>query len=466
MPFAPVPTPIQCPFCRSPLTVPLHQVVDVTEEPGLKNALLAGVLNAFRCSSCGNTASLASPFLYHDADKELAFIFMPLQTGIKETDQQRMIGSMTNALMSKLPPEKRKAYLLQPKQFFTLQNLVEAILEADGITKEMLAAQRAKMELLQTIADVPLDQLPAFIQEHDAELDEEFFGLVSTAMTSARAGGAANDYEQLAKMRDQLMEHSTVGTKIAAQQKVLEAFAAEPSQANLLDQLANAPDAETRKMLVGFGRGLLDYSFFQALTAKIEAATKAGDQDTVHKFTTLRKEIQETREELDAAARAVYEQRAALLNEMANSADLAQFARQHLDELDDIFFNVLESNLGLAHQSGQQTVFERLQAVGEAAMRAIQASQPAELRFVNALLSVDYPDKTGQLLEANRQALTPEFINWMRRLAGDLRNRERTEAADKLDKIIEQAAGMSSPAVGTSGPTVGASGPAIAIARK
>jgi hypothetical protein len=447
MPFAPVPTSIKCPFCGAPTTVPLRQVVDVTEEPGLKNALLAGVLNAFRCPSCGNTASLASPFLYHDAEKELAFIFMPMQAGIKEADQQRMIGSMTNAIMSKLPPEKRKAYLLQPKQFFTLQNLVEAILEADGITKEMLAAQRAKMELLQTMADVPIEQLPTFIQEHDAELDEEFFGLISTALVSARTGGAANDYEQLAKMRDQLMEHSTVGVKIAAQQKVLEAFAAEPSQANLLDQLANAPDIETRKMLVGFGRGLLDYSFFQALTAKIEAATEAGDQDTVRSLTGLRKEIQETREELDAAARAAYEQRATLLGEMANSTDLAQFARQHLDELDDIFFSVLENNLGLAHQNGQQALFERLQAVGQAAMQAIQASQPPEVRFINALLSVDYPGETEQLLEANRQALTPEFINWMRRLAGDLRNRERAEAADKLDKIIEQAAQMSGQAV-------------------
>ncbi|MBN1887820.1 MAG: CpXC domain-containing protein [Thermoflexales bacterium] len=447
MPFAPVPTPIQCPFCHAPITVPLRQVVDVTEEPGLKNALLAGVLNAFRCSSCGNTASLASPFVYHDADKELAFIFMPMQAGIKEADQQRMIGSMTNAIMSKLPPEKRKAYLLQPKQFFTLQNLVEAILEADGITKEMLAAQRAKMDLLQTLADTPVEQLPALIQEHDAELDEEFFGLVSTALASARASGVANDYEQLAQMRDRLMEHSTVGAKIAAQQKVLEAFAAEPSQATLLDQLAQAPDIQTRKMLVGFGRSLLDYSFFQALTAKIEAATQAGDQDTVHKLTTLRKEIQEAREELDAAARAVYEQRGALLSEMVNSADLTQFARQHLDELDDIFFSVLENNLGLAHQSGQQAVFDRLQAVGQAAMQAIQASQPAEVRFINALMSVDYPDGTSQLLEANRQALGPEFINWMRRVAGDLRNRERAEAADKLDKIIEQAAQMSGQAV-------------------
>jgi hypothetical protein len=243
------------------------------------------------------------------------------------------------------------------------------------------------------------------------------------------------------------MEHSTVGVKIAAQQKVLEAFAAEPSQANLLDQLANAPDIETRKMLVGFGRGLLDYSFFQALTAKIEAATEAGDQDTVRSLTGLRKEIQETREELDAAARAAYEQRATLLGEMANSTDLAQFARQHLDELDDIFFSVLENNLGLAHQNGQQALFERLQAVGQAAMQAIQASQPPEVRFINALLSVDYPGETEQLLEANRQALTPEFINWMRRLAGDLRNRERAEAADKLDKIIEQAAQMSGQAV-------------------
>lgn len=445
MPFPQTPTAITCPFCRAQVTVPVRQIVDVSQEPFLKEAVLAGRLNVFRCPACGNVGVLATPFFYHDPDKELAFVFMPMQVGLQNADQQRLIGSLSNAVMSRLPPEKRKAYLLQPKQFFTQQSLTEAILAADGITPEMLAAQQAKVELLQHMLEMAEEQRPAFIQENDARLDDEFWGIFTSLAVSAQAGG--EDLAPLVSLRNQLVEHSTVGRKIKKQHQALEAFAANPSRESLLEQLVLAPDAETREMLVTFGRSLLDYPFFQALTARIEAATAAGDKDQAAQLTNLRKEVQEVREKLDVATRAVFEARAALLREMAISQDPTKVARQHLPELDDIFFSVLESNLDAAQQAGQQEAFERLQRAGEAAMRAIQSAQPPEVRFINVLLSLDYPDQTRQLLEANKHALAPQFINWMRRLADDLRRREQTDAADKLEKVIQQAAQMAGPAV-------------------
>ncbi len=43
--------------------------------------------------------------------------------------------------------------------------------------------------------------------------------------------------------------------------------------------------------LLTMGRPLLDYPFFQALTGKIDAAAKAGDQAEADRLTALRKEI-------------------------------------------------------------------------------------------------------------------------------------------------------------------------------
>lgn len=449
MAFSPAPTNITCPFCRANITVPLRQIVDVSEEPVLKDALLAGRLNAFRCPSCGNVGALASPFFYHDPDKELAFIFLPMDVGLKNADQQRLIGSLTNAVMSKLPPEKRKAYLLQPKQFFALQNLVDAILEADGITPDMIAAQQARMDLLQTLADTPAEQLPAFIKEHDAEMDAEFFDLLNTLMATAQAGQAANDFAQLTGVRNQLLEHSTLGQKIKAQQQILQVFVANPSRETLVEQVIQAPDPETREMLVAFGRSLLDYPFFQALTSRIEAASTSGDQATAKRLVELRKEIQEIREKLDAATRAVFEARAALVREMMESEDMDKLARQHMAELDDAFFGALEAQMAAAQQAKQQVALERLQAVGAAAMRAAQSTQPPEVRFINALLSVDYPAETARLLEANKRVLSPQLLNWMRRVANDLRGRGQQDAAAHLEQVIQQAADMIGPAVVT-----------------
>jgi hypothetical protein len=442
MSFQPTLSQISCPFCQARVTVPIQQIVDVSETPALKNAVLAGQLNMFRCPSCGNVGALAAPFLYHDPEKELAFLFLPMEAGLKQADQQRLIGSLTKAVMSKLPPEKRKAYLLQPKEFFTLQNLIDAILNADGITPEMIAAQRAKMDLLQKLADIPTKQLPAFIQQQDALIDAEFFEMLAIVTSSAQAGRAAKEYSQLLALREALLEHSTIGQKIKQQQALLTAFTSNPSRESLLEQLINAPDVQTREMLLAFGRTLLDYPFFQAMTAKIEAANAAGDKAQADKLVALRKEIQEIREKLDAAMRAMLEERASLLRQMVETKELDKFARAHLAEFDDAFFSVLETNMAAAERAGQHEAIERLQAIGEAVTRAIQSAQPPEVRFINALLSVEYPGETAQLLEANKQNLSPQFLNWMRGVAEDLRSREQAEAADRLELVIKQAAEM------------------------
>jgi hypothetical protein len=99
-------------------------------------------------------------------------------------------------------------------------------------------------------------------------------------------------------------------------------------------------------------------------------------------------------------------------------------------------------NLQAAEQTQQQATFDRLQAVADAVNRAIAAAQPPEVRFVNALLSLPYPDETRKLLEANRKAISPQLLDWMRGLAEDLREDGRADAADQLVKIIEQATGF------------------------
>jgi hypothetical protein len=112
--------------------------------------------------------------------------------------------------------------------------------------------------------------------------------------------------------------------------------------------------------------------------------------------------------------------------------------KARLNELDDLFFEVLTRNLQEAQQRDPQA-FAQLQKIGDAAMRAIQGTQPPEVRFVNTLLQIEYPNQTKELLERNRQVLGPEFIAWMEGLANELRQNGRTESADRLVQVIDQA---------------------------
>ncbi len=442
MPYPPVNSSIACPVCRQPITIQVHQIVDVGEQPELKQLLLAGRLNAFTCQYCRNAGALATPFFYHDPDKELALLFIPMNINVKEADQQKMIGRLTQQVLSNLAPEKRKAYLLQPQQFFNLKTMVETILQADGITPEMLAKEEARLTFLQELVDTTdLAKLDDLIKLHDADFDLTMFQLLTSALSAAAADRQRAEFERVQHLRDRALELTTLGQKIKKQQTVIDVFTASPTRETLLAQLIAADEAEVREALLTMGRPMLDYPFFQALTGKIEAATQEGNKAETERLTLLRKEILATRDKIDAQAKAVFDSKVALLRELLGTpeADLDKAIKAHLADLDDLFFEVLTQNLQGAQQSNETQAFAQLQKIGEAAMRAIQGTQPPEVRFVNTLLQIEYPNQTKELLERNKQVLGPEFIAWMEGLEGELRESGRTETADRLVLVIGQA---------------------------
>ena len=231
MPFPPVTTSITCPVCHQPINVKVRQIVDVGQEPDLKRQLLSGQLNAFTCPNCKNSSALASPFLYHDMSKELALLFVPIELNIKEDDRQRMIGQLTNAVLNSLKPEQRKAYLLQPQQFFNLKTLVETILNADGVTPEMLQAEQAKIDLIQQLMDMTDElALTSLITANDANIDLTSFQIISSVLSGAAADRQRTEYDRLLHIRDRMLELTTVGQKIKKQQAVVTAFTSNPTR--------------------------------------------------------------------------------------------------------------------------------------------------------------------------------------------------------------------------------------------
>ncbi|HLF24825.1 MAG TPA: CpXC domain-containing protein [Anaerolineae bacterium] len=440
MKFPPTPTTVRCPFCGSPITVQVQRVIDAHEQPELKARLLSGRLNVFTCPTCHNTGALAAPFIYHDADKELALIFLPLESGLNNTDQQKIIGQLTQAVMNSVPPEKRKAYLLQPQQFFKLQSLVEEVLRADGVTPEMMQAQQARLDLLQRLVDTrDAAAFEAIVKENDATIDAAFLQLVTAALAAAQADNQPEEFARLSTVRNRLFELTTLGQRARAQSAAVNAFAANPTRENLLEQITQAADSTTREALLAVGRPLLDYPFFQQLTGKLDAAKAAGNTAEAERFTELRKEILALRDKIDAQAQLAMEQRATILRELLMSENLEEAARARANALDELFFNILSSEMQAAQQANDAKTYERLRQVGNVALQVIQQMQPPEIQFLSALLAAQYPDQTRMLLERNRQALVPEFVDWLEGIVAELREEGREESADHLMQVIAQA---------------------------
>ena len=64
---------------------------------------------------------ITTPLIYLDATKEMLVTFIPMELGLSQADQQKAIGSLTNAVINSLPQEQRKGYLFTPKMALTYQ---------------------------------------------------------------------------------------------------------------------------------------------------------------------------------------------------------------------------------------------------------------------------------------------------------------------------------------------------------
>ena len=445
---APQTVNVTCPACRTQYSTQVRNVVDVGQEPRLKSMLLQGRLNIGVCPQCGTGGVLGLPFTYHDPQKELLFCLLPQKLRMSEADRQRSIGQMSNAIINALPSEQRKGYLLRPRVFLTFQTLAEAILEADGVTKEMLRAQQEQARLLSQMvqtADDPLS-LAALIGEHESKITHAFFALLSAQIDSAQQQSQSEAAEKLTGLRDTLLERTAVGQQISKEQQsiaeALEGIDKDLTRESLLDRvIAAMGDHEDQilQVLIALARPLFDYRFFQLLTERIDPASSGRDSESADKLRALRTKILEAVQRLDAEAREQVQEKTRLLSEIIRSPDREAAIQERLDEIDETFMSVLETNIAQSEQQSQHEAAEAFRAIRGAILRIFQESAPPVVQFVNKLLGAEYPDETREILMDNQAMVTPDLLNLMDSLSADLVDRGQEQVSDRLKKVRAQA---------------------------
>jgi len=249
----------------------------------------------------------------------------------------------------------------------------------------------------------------------------------------------------LATLRQQLLDWTSAGKEVAARQEAIRELGPQVTREELLDKLVAAEQAgdETRiETMVAVARPLVDYTFYQQLSERIEAAEAAGQQDEVGSLKSLRQKVLELTAEIDAEMQQLAQESGALLEEIAASDDVEQAVRDSLPRLDQFTMELLAERMHAAEQAGDRQRMEQLQRVADALMRVIEESQPQEIRFINELLSTDYPAGTGTLLEERRALVSEELLGLMELVEKDLAEENRAELASRLAQIRQQAAGF------------------------
>ena len=421
-------------------------VIDVGQHPDLKSLFLSGQINVAVCPNCGHAGMLNAPVVYHDPSKELLFTFSPAGLGSSDLEQQRVIGDLTNRIMMSLPTEQRKGYLLQPRSFLQLEGMLDAILEADGVTPEMLQAQRAKSELLERLLrTVSPDARQTIAQENNAQIDYEFFQLLSLNIELAQRDGQDAAVQELLGLRKQLLEWSTVGQEIADRDEAIRSLGESVTREDLLARIVEAALAgEQAKVetMITVARQGIDYVFYQQLTGMIEAAAAAGDGDRVEKLKELRETILNLTAQIDAEFERANQQVEQQIQDLVNSDDPEATLRSNPSQINELFMGVLTEKLQAANQSGQAEQLAKLELIHGLVIEMLQESQPPEFRLISQLLAAEYPEGTRAILEENQELVGPPLLELMELLGTDLAEGDRADMAQHLDQIREQAAAM------------------------
>jgi len=431
---------INCPNCRQPIVADVTQLFDVGVEPKVKQMVLSGMINIIQCAQCGYQGNLATPICYHDPEKELLLTYFPAELGLPVNEQERMIGPLINQVMNSLPQEKRKAYLFRPQTMLTLQGLVEKVLEADGITKEMLQEQQKRLSLLQRLIDVSEDVIAEVIKTEDHLCDESFFGLLGRLAEIAVSSGDRETAQKLADLQQKLLSMTTFGKAYQAQTQEIEAAVKslqdagrDLSREKMLELLLQAPTETRVGALVSFARPVLDYSFFQLLTERIDKEKGEARQ----KLIALREHLLELTQRIDQeiASRKVEAQK--FLEELLKSEDIEEATRQNLQAMDNFFMERFEQAMNSARNKGDLELLGKLGKIQGILEEANAPSQ--EMVWIEELMNLDQDEALQQELQAHRQDITPEFLDTLAGILDQIESSADQEFAQKARMIYQRA---------------------------
>ena len=439
-------TQIACPRCRQMIAANVEQLFDVTQDPQAKQRLLGGVSNMARCPNCGYQGRLATPMVYHEADKELLLTFFPSELGMPLNEQERLIGSMITQITNRLPPEKRKAYLLKPVANLTYESMIQTILGKDGITPEMIKDQQDRVMLIERLLQASAADVRSEIIKQNANLfDEQFFALFSRLAQSAAASGQEPVARGMVDLQKQLLEETDFGRELKESVGELEAATKSLQEAGqgltrekLLELVLAAPNDARLRAYVSLARGGMDYQFFQLLTEKIDKAS--GDEKA--RLESIRERLLDFTSEIDKQLEARYKQAQEFVESLLAQEDVVKAVRDSLDGFTQDTVDVVNQMLRQASEKSDYTRMGKLQKMAEVLR---EVSTPPEVAFIEQLLDAPDDSAVEKMLEDNKDLINDQFMEALIGLVGQVDaaagqgNAEAKALGEKLSKVYRTA---------------------------
>jgi hypothetical protein len=424
----------------------VEQLFDVTQDPQAKQRLLGGISNMARCPHCGYQGRLATPIIYHDNEKELLLTFFPPELNVPLNEQERIIGPMIKQVMDRLPPEKRKAYLLKPVPNLTYESMIQTILGKDGITPEMLKEQQDRVALVERLLQASSPDVRTEIIKQNLNLfDEQFFGLFSRLAQSAAASGQEPVARAMVELQKQLLEETEFGrglkesvSELEAATKTLQEVGQGLTREKLLDIVLESPNDARLRAYATIARGGMDYQFFQLLSEKIDKAS--GEEKP--RFESIREKLLDFTNEMDKQMEARYKQAQEFVESLLAKDDIVKAVRENLDGFTQDAVDIVNQMLRQASEKSDYTRMGKLQKMVEILR---EVSTPPEVAFIEQLLDAPDDMTLDKMLDENRDLINDQFMEALIGLvaqvdqATEQGNPEAKALGEKLSKVYKSA---------------------------
>jgi hypothetical protein len=428
----------QCPNCQQPMLADLVQIVDVRENPELKQQLLGNGVNIGQCQVCGFQGQIPVPLVYHDPDKELLLTFTPPNMGNSLEEKESVLGPLLSKVMDSLPPQDRKAYLFEPKSMLTMKNLIKNVLEGEGITEEMIEGQQKKMQLLEQLLGLDGEKLVKEIQDNEEIIDQEFFAIFSEIAQRVVATQDQEMVQRITDVQEKLLQETEIGKEIDQERREIEAarsslenLGERLNRSTLLDLVVTAPGESRVKALASMVRPLMDYTFFQNFTELIEQTDGGQRQDLIEKRNYLLKLTQD----LDKAVNERLENARKVIDDIIKADDLEQAVQKALQNIDDFFVQALSQEI---QNSANEPGSERTLKLEKLMTYIEELSTPPELKLVDQLLqTAGNQQELNEKIKELREQIDSEFINYLTAIMNSYEERISETAGDEKNKLEE-----------------------------
>ena len=416
----------------------VQQIFDVGVDPMDKERLLRGAANIAVCPSCGYQSQIALPIVYHDPEKELLLTYFPPELNMPLPEQQKVLGPMITKVVNSLPPEKKKGYLFQPRTMLTYDTLFETILEADGITKEMLNEQKYKGELIRRLLQTAPDSLAEVIRQEESHIDQSFFLMLNNTMDAAVQMRDKDSYEKLRALQDVLFKETAYGRELKVKadftQKAitdLQELGDKLNRDTLLELVLNSPDDVYLQTLTGLARNGMDYEFFTKLSSRINSA----EGEEKEKFTKIRTQLLDLTQRIDKALAEEKEARRKLLEEILKQDDMESAVYQAVRAIDQSFTDVVNEELAAARKAGDFMRSGKLQQLLDLIKKLYTA--PEEIHMLETMLGAETEEALEALIEETPEMGSEEMKNLVAGLIeeGKAQNSLTPEVTEKLQMI-------------------------------